>query len=49
MAGQGVLSKYILIAVNQVNAVYEHVERHMIPCDTYTRESVIAENLLSTL
>ena len=41
MAGQGVLSKRILIAVNQVNAVYENVERHVIPCDAYTRESVV--------
>ena len=41
MAGLGLLSKCILIAVDQVNAVYENVERHMIPCDAYTLESVV--------
>ena len=41
MAGQGFLSKCILIAVDQVNAVYENVERHVIPCDAYTWESVV--------
>ena len=41
MAGLGVLSKYILIAVDQVNAVYGNVERHVIPCDAYTWESVV--------
>ena len=41
MAGQGFLFKCILIAVDQVNAVYENVERHVIPCDAYTWESVV--------
>ena len=41
MAGQGVLSKCILIADDQVNAVYENVERHVIPCDAYTWESAV--------
>ena len=41
MTGQGFLSKCILIAVDQVNAVYENVERHVIPCDAYTWESVV--------
>ena len=41
MAGQGFLSKCILIAVNQVNAVYENVECHVIPCDAYAWKSVV--------
>ena len=41
MAGQGFLYKCILIAVSQVNAVYENVECHVIPCDAYTWESVV--------
>ena len=41
MAGQGVLPKCILIAVDQVNAVCENVARHVIPCDAYTWESVV--------
>ena len=41
MAGQGVLSKCILIAVDQVNAVYENVECYVIPCEAYTLGSVV--------